>query len=506
MNERLTRSLFTASQVRAFDRRAIDEFGLPGLTLMRRAGRVCFEQLRETWPQACSLVIVCGGGNNGGDGFVIAELARRAGLHVTVFAASSLDRLSDDASSALADMRVAGVEVLDYDGRPMPSCDLIVDAMLGTGLERNLEGRYAQAVQAINASPAPVLAVDIPTGLHADTGSELGCAVIAELTCSFIGLKIGLFTGRGSHVAGRVAFDDLGVPDAVFDNVRPAALLIDPERALSVLAPRARDAHKGHFGHALVIGGARGYGGAAMLAAQACLRAGAGLVSVATHESYTSAFAARCAEAMFAPAVTAADVAPLIERATAIAIGPGLGKDTWAGGLLDAVLAARKPTVFDADALNLLATRGPAALPADSIVTPHPGEAARLLGCSTAEIQADRVDAAVTIATRFETCVVLKGAGTVIAQADGSTPPAIANVGNPGLATGGSGDTLTGIALAMLAQRAALGLHVVDAARLAVCAHGAAADIAARQGERGMLGTDVTDALRAVMNPAAPLR
>ena len=501
MRTGLSRNLYTAAQVRGFDRTAIEQFGVLGLDLMRKAGRFCFARLRESWPDARSVVVLCGGGNNGGDGFVIAELAHRAGLNVTVLAMADFAGLSADAGAALEDMRLSGIDGGLFNDGPLPQCDVVVDAMLGTGLVRDVCGVYARAVIAANESHALTLSVDIPTGLKADSGAELGYCVVADLTCTFIGLKAGLFTGRGPHVAGTVCFDDLGLPKEVLEKESPVASLVEPQQVLSALKPLPRDAHKGQFGHALLVGGNQGYGGAALLAARACLRSGAGLVSVALHGSYAGPFAAVCPEAMFAPVIDGGGLQPLLARASAVAIGPGFGQDLWAESLLDAVLSADLPTVFDADALNLLAARATAPLPPDSIITPHPGEAARLLGCSTGAIQNDRLLAAKTLAKRYQACVVLKGAGTVIVDPANENSAEIATVGNPGLAAGGSGDTLTGITAAFLAQRHALGLRAIDVARLAVCAHGAAADVAAESGERGMTSSDVSAALRVVVNP-----
>lgn len=497
----LPRNLYTAAQVRGFERIAIEQFDLPGLQLMRAAGRACFARLQAAWPDTKSVVVVCGGGNNGGDGFVIAELAQRAGLRVSVLAVADLSDLSADANAALEDMRKVGLEAIAFSEGRLPDCDVVVDAMLGTGLVREVSGAYARVVRAVNDSSAAILAVDLPTGLHADTGAELGCCVIADVTCSFIGLKAGLFTGRGPHAAGVVHFDALGVPTEVFENEAPSACLTDCAQVLQALGPRARDAHKGHFGHALIVGGNQGYGGAALLAARACLRSGAGLVSVATHAMYVGSFAAVCPEAMFAPVTEGGDLQALLSKATAVAVGPGLGQDGWAQSLLEAVLLSERPTVFDADALNLLATRAAVKLPHDSIITPHPGEAARLLGCTTQQVQSDRMSASLTLARRFGACVVLKGAGTVTVDPADESGAQIACVGNPGLAAGGSGDTLTGITAAFLAQRQALGLRAIDVARLAVCAHGAAADIVAAAGERGMVSSDISAALRTVVNP-----
>ena len=486
--------LYRAEQTRELDRRAIEEHGIPGATLMERAGQAAFDALRERWPRARRIAVLCGIGNNGGDGFVIARLARLAGLEVRLYQLGDAAKLKGDALKMADAWHGYGGESRPFDASALNDAEVIVDALFGTGLERPLEGEWRQAVEAMEATPAPVLAVDIPSGLHADRGVVLGAAAHAALTVTFIGLKPGLFTGSGPDFTGEVRFHDLGVPAAAYEGMTPAARRTEFSLLHDRLGPRPRDAHKGAFGHLLVIGGDHGMAGAARLAGEAALRTGAGLVSLATRPEHAAVTAAAVPELMCHGVNGADDLEPLLERATAIAIGPGLGRGEWAESLLAAALTSHHSLVVDADALNLLAGRS---LQRDDwILTPHPGEAARLLDSDAAGIQDDRLAAAAALAERFGGVTVLKGAGTLIQSV--GRPPALCTGGNPGMAAGGMGDVLTGVIGALLAQ----GFDGPAAAELGVALHAAAADRAAREGERGMTASDLIPQLRTLVNPA----
>lgn len=491
--EALPRELYRAEQVRELDRRAMADGGIPGYALMSRAGAAAFAALHRQWPQAGSIVAICGAGNNAGDGYVIARLAHEHGLSAKVLALIDPARLAGDARRAWQDALAAGIEVLPFDAAGLAEAEVIVDAVFGTGLSRPVEGDWRIAIEAINAAPAPVLAVDIPSGLAADTGAILGTAVRAALTISFIGLKPGLFTGRGPDCRGTLLFDDLAVPHTLYAGLEPVARRYDGEDRMQWLTPRTRSAHKGDFGHVLVIGGDHGFAGAARMTAEAAARSGAGLVSVATRPEHAPVQAALRPEIMFRGVTDPSRLQALLARASVLAIGPGLGQEDWGRALLDAALAHGKPLVLDADALNLLA-RNPQYRD-DWILTPHPGEAARLLGCDTATVQGDRVAAIRQLTRRYGGVILLKGAGTLIAQTD--RPPDLIDAGNPGMASGGMGDVLTGIIAGLLAQ----GLEPFVAARLGAWLHATAADrAAAGGGERGLLAGDLLDELRSLVN------
>jgi NAD(P)H-hydrate epimerase len=489
----LPECLYAPVDVRELDRRAIDDHGIPGYTLMNRAGQFAFSAIRERWPDR-SLVVVCGAGNNAGDGYVIARLALNAGIPAEVIYVVEPHNLGGDAAQAVADFMDKGGQARLFEGM-LPDGDIVlVDALLGTGLDREVGGRFAEVVTAINEHPAPVLAVDVPSGLNAETGQVMGVAVEARMTATFVGMKCGLLTGRGPALCGEVIYHSLGVPEAVFDGVPVKARLIGGATLRELLRPRPRDAHKGLSGHVLVVGGGEGMPGAARLAGEAALRAGAGLVSVATHPQHVAAVSADRPELMCKGVETAVDLASLIERATVIAVGPGLGQTDWAREMLDAVLATDLPLIVDADALNLLAVKPTARR--QWVLTPHPGEASRLLDQDTTAIQQDRFAAAAALAERYEATVVLKGAGTLVANRQGDI--ALCNAGNPGMAVAGMGDVLTGVIAGLTAQFDDLWL----AARCGVLVHARAGDMAAvTGGERGMLASDLFAAVREQVNP-----
>jgi NAD(P)H-hydrate epimerase len=490
--ETLPYALYRAEQVREFDRIAIQEYGIPGAELMLRAGSRAFELIEYRWPEARRMVIVCGAGNNAGDGYVVARLARQAGREVRLFSLADPAKLKGDALTMAHAWRTAGGEIEPYTGLPA-QCDLLVDAILGTGLEREVTGTWAEAIEAINRHSAPVLAIDIPSGLHADTGRVLGCAVHAQATISFIALKQGMFTGLGVDCCGEIHFDALEVPARIYSRQILAARRLDWSKSCQLLAPRHRGAHKGDFGHVLVMGGDQGYAGAARLAGEAAARCGAGLVTIATHPAHAAWLNQGRPELMCRGIDDPGDLAPLLKRADVIALGPGLGQGVWGQALFAAALATEVPLVVDADALNLLAQQPTSR--SDWVLTPHPGEAARLLQRDTRSVQADRFAAVTQLQTRYQGVAILKGAGSLVY--DGSNRPlGLCSAGNPGMASGGSGDLLTGIVAALIAQ----GLALSQAAELAVALHAAAGDRAARQGERGMLAGDMLPELRTLLN------
>ena len=485
--------LYDASSTRALDRVAIEDSGLTGLTLMQRAGRAAFDALRTRWPTAGRISIVCGVGNNGGDGFVIADLARSAGLDVEVILVGDRNRLAGDAAACFAKLEGSSIAVHTW-AQDLNAPDIIVDALLGTGLDRDVSGDHAAAIERMNAYAAPILSVDLPSGINASTGRCMGTAVTAALTVTFIGLKQGLMTGDAADFTGEIAFDDLDVPPAVYRAIPATARLVQFEGIRDRFKQRARTAHKGHYGHVLVVGGVSGFGGAVRMAAEAAARSGAGLVSVATDPAHAAAVTQARPELMCHPIGDASALRPLVKRATVIVIGPGLGQSEWSHALLAVVRECALPTIMDADALNLLAD-DPDKHEA-RVITPHAGEAARLLQISAGEIQADRFAAARALSETFGGVVVLKGAGTIVQTAH--AVPRIIGDGNPGMASGGMGDVLTGIIAGLTAQ----GFPLPEAATLGACVHAYAADqVAARDGERGLLASDLMPFIRGALNP-----
>ena len=487
--------LYSTAQVRSLETWAIEKLGIAGYTLMKRAGEAGLRYLRTRFPVAHRIVLVCGGGNNGGDGYVLARFAQAAGLTVTVLAAVPPDMLRGDARQALADLRASGAQVQPYTPQRLAQGEVIVDALLGTGLRGPAREDAARIIREINSAGRPVLAVDVPSGLDSDTGVPVGEAVRADCTVTFVGLKTGLFIGDGPEFAGTVFFDDLEViPDPAG---APAARVerIQEFCIQQALPRRARSSHTGDFGRVLLIGGGVGMPGAVRLAGEACLRVGAGLVTVAVAPENVPAIAGGRPELICLP-LADADAQALteaLERTDVIAIGPGLGRTPWARRALERVLRCGKPLVVDADALNIIAQSGAPAR-ADWILTPHPGEAARLLGSQSREIQSDRLAALERLVARYRGIVVLKGAGTLVGAPDRT--PALCERGNPGMATAGMGDVLTGTIAGVLAQCRDPWL----AARVGVLVHAMAGDAAARMGERGLLAGDVARELRNCVN------
>ncbi|WP_041595034.1 bifunctional ADP-dependent NAD(P)H-hydrate dehydratase/NAD(P)H-hydrate epimerase [Halorhodospira halophila] len=487
--------LYTPDQVARLDQAAI-RAGLPGEVLMDRAGRRLWREIRRRWPEARRLVVVCGGGNNGGDGYVVARLAARAGLAVEVLHRVPPERLGGDAARHAQRYLEGGGVCRPFDAAALAEADVIVDALLGTGLDRPVSGAFAEAVAAINAAPAPVAAVDIPSGIHGRTGAEMGVAVRAQVTATFVARKSGLFTGRGPACSGAVVFDDLGTGALVAGSESPHTRQVTAADRAALLPPRPRDAHKGHYGHVLVVGGDAGMAGAVRLAAEAAARCGAGLVSVATRPEHVPVVVGACPAVMAHGVTDAQELAPLLERASVVAIGPGLGQDPWGQAMWAACRDVVRPRVVDADGLNLLAVDGQPVT--DAVLTPHPGEAVRLLGpgWDTAAIAADRFAAVRALATQWQAVALLKGAGSLV---DDGASRYLAGTGTPGMASGGMGDVLTGVVAGLRAQR-----PDADPAWLAAVAaevHGRAGERAAEAlgGERGLLASDLLGWLPAVL-------
>jgi hydroxyethylthiazole kinase-like uncharacterized protein yjeF len=474
--------LYSASQVRALDAFAIAQ-GTPGYTLMRRAAEAALRALRSRWPTAMRVAIVTGGGNNGGDGYVLARFAQAAGLSACVLAVVPPAQLRGDALRAYEDFRASGGRILAYEAPLLAEVDVIVDALLGTGLREPVRTAMAQAIEAINACERPVFSLDLPSGLNADSGAVMGAAVSADCTISFVAHKAGLFLGEGPDHVGRLLFDDLEISPPDEPRFRPLLERISESDITRALPPRRRDANKGDFGRVLIVGGGPGMPGAMRLAGESCLRVGA------TAPENLIAIVAGRPELIVHAVKTAAELAPLLKTADVAAVGPGLGQDAWARDMLECVLQSGKPLVIDADALNLLARAGRAA-PAGSVLTPHPGEAARLLGSTSAAVQSDRMAALSALQARHpESVIVLKGAGTLVAL-DGQIP-GICERGNPAMAAPGMGDVLTGAIAGILAQCR----DPWRAARAAVLAHALGGEELARDRSRGILALELAEAM-----------
>ena len=498
MGGSLSHSLYTAEQVRKLDAEAIQNHRIPGIELMKRAGQAAFDAALKNWSalgRGGSLQVFCGAGNNGGDGYIIAALARRRYIPVRVIALKDPNLLKGDARKAWEWFHELGGHVEPWASDIEINGTLVVDALLGTGLSGEVKDDFADAIRLINQSGRPVMAVDIPSGLSADTGSELGESVKADLTVTFIGLKQGLYTSAGPRCCGQVQFARLKVPDTVYRCETPSAQLICEQELSTQVHSRKRDAHKGDHGHLLVVGGDHGMGGAALMAAEAAMRCGVGLVTLATRTENVMASLVRRPEVMARGVNGADELKPLLQGKSAVVIGPGLGKGDWGRELLEVVLASDIPVLMDADALNIISEHPDLFTSRHNcVITPHPGEAGRLLGLSVAEIAHNRFQAVGDLQALCGDVAVLKGAGTLISNQNRTD---LCNAGNPGMGVAGMGDVLSGVISALMAQ----GHSTAVAASLGVWLHACAGDACAQaDGERGIAATDLIPVIRQKLN------
>ncbi|MFV9988936.1 MAG: NAD(P)H-hydrate dehydratase [Coxiella endosymbiont of Dermacentor nuttalli] len=487
-------TLYQDQQIRELEQLAA-KVGINAYELMLRAGEAAFKSLMKRWPAIKEITVCCGKGKNGGDGLVIARLAHKQGIKVTVYSLAQNIDYRGPAAQAARDCEKQGLLIQPF---PAPICfkgDLIVDALLGKSFKNEIKSPYNKIITAINEAKQPVLAIDAPSGINVDTGEVQATAVRADLTITFIGLKQGLYTARAPAYCGELVWASLGLPGHLFSQIKTHTRLLDWSQIQYLLSPRReRDSYKGNYGHVLVIGGDYGMGGAVRMAAETAARVGAGLVTVATRPEHVPIVSGSRPELMCYQVSEADDLDNLLRLATVVVIGPGLGKSNWAKSLLNRVLCTKIPKVLDADSLNLLA-ESPMQRE-DWILTPHPGEASRLLHVSCQEIQRDRFKAIRQLAQRYRGVVILKGAGTLIKG--GKEEISVCPAGNPGMATGGMGDILSGVIGGLLAQK----LSLVAAAQVGVLIHSLAADRAAEEeGERGLLATDLFPHLRALVNP-----
>lgn len=491
----LPTSIYQTKQIRDLERLAQERFHISSETMMQRAGHAAFDFLLYYFPQAKKIAVFCGSGNNGGDGYVLANLAHRYGLQVLIWQVGKLGPLKGEAERALTACRESQIPIQAFsEEADITPVDLIVDAICGIGLTENLRPDVVLAVEKINRSNCPVFAIDVPTGIAADTGNCLGSAVYATATMTFIGLKLGLMTGKGVSYTGVLAVDDLQLPRELFSLVEPAVEKLDFRAYSHYLKPRPRDWHKGLSGNVTIVGGELGFSGAPHMAALAALRVGAGLVTVATRPENAVVMNSSDPEIMCHGVITSNDLVPLIEKAKVIVLGPGLQQSPWAEALWDHCYEQDIPLVVDADGLNLLAKKPK--YRENWVLTPHPGEAANLLHEKTADIQRDRLEAGKKIQKRYGGVCVLKGAGSLIIS--GNAVPALCDQGNPGMASAGMGDILSGVVAGLIAQ----GIPLHDAAKLGVSMHAIAGDLAAKAaGERGTIATDLLPYLHRLANP-----
>ncbi len=478
--------------MRALDQVAIDEMGMDAYELMQRAGERVFQCLRARWPEARSLTVCCGPGNNGGDGWVVARLALASGWKVQVLTLQSPDALTGAAEQAYRDYIKDSSADPNFEWVDQAiEGEVVVDALLGTGLTRAVAEPMASLIERINQCPSPVISVDLPSGLLADTGRAPGAVVKADMTVTFIGLKRGLFTGQAGRYVGQLVFVTLDVPQAVYASQSPDARLISSHGLSQALPKRAVDHHKGNSGRVLVVGGDKGMLGAPILAGLGALQAGAGWVELVGQEALVAG-ALAASPALMAHGYYDKDwLIHKLESADVVALGPGLGQSEWSEVLYATTLAEANRLVLDADGLNWLAKEPTTR--SDWVLTPHPGEAARLLQTEIATVERDRFEAVCELAERYQAVVVLKGYGSLIAEPSGSV--AVCDRGTPAMATAGMGDALTGVIASLWAQ----GMSAFDAARYGVWIHAVAGETAAR-GKRQILAPELIDQISHVMN------
>ncbi|MGP6456604.1 bifunctional ADP-dependent NAD(P)H-hydrate dehydratase/NAD(P)H-hydrate epimerase [Enterobacter ludwigii] len=489
--ESIPHSIWHADDLRHAEKEAADSLGITLYELMQRAGEAAFNVTRTAYPESSQWLILCGHGNNGGDGYVVARLAVAAGIHVTLLALESDKPLPEEASAAREAWLNAGGVIHATDIVWPEEIDVIIDGLLGTGLRSAPRDPVATLIARANAHSAPVVALDIPSGLMAQTGTTPGAVIQAAHTVAFIALKPGLLTGKARDVTGTLHHNALGL-ESWLAGQETHVSRVDASLLAQWLPPRRPTSHKGDHGRLVIIGGDHGTAGAIRMTGEAALRCGAGLVRVLTRIENSAPIITARPELMVHE-LTPQSLEESLEWADVVVIGPGLGQQAWGKQALQKVENFRKPMLWDADALNLLAINPDKRH--NRILTPHPGEAARLLNCSVAEIESDRLLSARRLVKRYGGVAVLKGAGTVVASDEAL---GIVDAGNAGMASGGMGDVLSGIIGALLGQK----LPLYDAACAGCVAHGVAADkLAARYGTRGMLATDLFCTLRRVVNP-----
>lgn len=487
----IEKKLYTIEQIRCIQQEAIDQQVINARGLMLQAAKALLQRVQLSWPNAQHLLILCGKGHNGGDGLSFAKLAYQAGLSVQIVMLSDRSACSRLTQLALDECVALGLTIETHTSCMSFEADLIVDALLGIGLNGPVRPHYAKVIEWINTQSTPCLSVDVPSGLDADTGNIFNVCVRAQVTQTFVGHKRGLFTYRSTEYAGLIYLDTLSI-NYDSSNIKHSLNLVGLADSLDFLPRRQCDTHKDDFGHVLIIGGDYGMGGAIRLAAEAAMRSGASLVTVATRPEHLSVVNSCRSDMTCQRVESVSSIEGLSNKVDVVVIGPGLGKTAWGHDLLNAILAWDQPKVLDADALNIISANPDCRN--DWVLTPHPGEAARLMGSSGDAIQHDRFQSIQSLQQRFGGVIALKGAGTLVAN---DQQMALCPFGNPGMVSGGMGDLLSGIIGGFIAQ----GLPMYEATLSAVLSHAKAVDFAsAKDGDCGLLAVDVLNCLRRFVN------
>lgn len=489
----LTQKLYRADQVRTHEKAAAESLGIDMYSLMVKAGEAVFHHAVSLVPNSEDYLVLVGVGHNAGDGYIAALSAAKAGKTVRLCAIEPDREMSGDVARARQAWLDLGGTVTAFSEDLLARTDVVIDALLGTGIVGVMRPEFARVIDIINASSIPVVSVDVPSGLCGDTGESLGRCIQADVTVTFVGIKLGLTTGAGKQSCGKLIFEDLGIGKAFAKIARSDATALDIKH-FKGLAPRPINSHKGNHGRLLCIGGNKGMSGAIRMASESALRSGAGMVKVYAHDDSVVQICAGRPELM----VISRGLDDALMWATCIVLGPGLGTDDWAKDVFDKVMEYcqqhAKPIVIDADALNLKAVHTSFTALSDCIITPHSGEASRLLNVSIEDVEANRFNYARQCAQRYDATCVLKGAGSIV---DNKKHSWVCRHGNPGMATAGMGDVLSGILGALLAQ----GLNTDMACQFGVSLHAKAGDIVAeRHGQRGLLASDLFETVRVLIN------
>jgi NAD(P)H-hydrate epimerase len=494
----------TSEEMQRLDKAAQTRFGIPSLILMENSGAQSVRHIEEHYGslKGKNIAVICGKGNNGGDGLVIARHLSNKGAYASVYLLSGAKEISRDSKTNLEIIKRMNTPV--YTGASniqsgLKKADIIIDAIFGTGLKKDISGIYAKAIDLINRSEKPVIAVDIPSGIDSDNGQIKGCAVRADLTVTFCLPKIGHFAYPGAEYSGSLKIADISIPKSLVDESSIKTHLITKDSASEILPKRRADAHKGDFGHLFIIAGSPGLTGAAVMAGLSALRIGTGLVTLGVPEGLNYIFETKITEAMTLPLPQTNEqtISPaaknkilnFLKKADAAAIGPGLSQNRETAQLIrELIREIRIPMVIDADAINSLAGHADILkkTKAQVIITPHPGELSRLINITADEINRDRIVIARKISQQYNIIVALKGANTVIAEPEGNVYTN--NTGNPGMASGGTGDVLTGMIAGLICQK----VSPINAAIAGVFMHGLAGDIAAKEkGEASLIAGDM---------------
>lgn len=485
--------MYCADQVRLHEKQAAKNVGKELYDLMKAAGCSVFEHCLSLYPNTHNYLVLVGSGNNAGDGYITALCALKAGKNVKVCAIEPDRRLKGDAAKAQAAFKAAGGIIHAFTNDTLNKAELVIDALLGTGVVGDIRPEFSNIINWLNQCNVPVVSVDLPSGLDANTGACLSTCIQASTTITFVGIKLGLTTGNGKQACGHLVFDELDIGDEFNELAQSDASLLKLEQ-FSALSPRAVHSHKGSHGKLLCIGGNQGMSGAIRLSAEAALRSGAAMVKVYTHADSILQVSSGRPELM----VISRGLKEALAWSTCIVIGPGLGRDHWAKAIFEEVLKhaqqESKAIVLDADALYFAAERAEFFPLHNCVITPHAGEAARLLNLSVEALEANRFKVAREAALRYYATCVLKGAGTIV---DNQKHAWVCSHGNPGMASAGMGDVLAGVIGALISQ----GLHKDMATQFAVSIHAKAGDIVAKKfGQRGIIASDMFDTIRTLIN------